>query len=127
MKSIRSQRGMSVWVLIVLVVCITFAGLIGLKLFPVYLEKIKIDRALTSMLEEPETPTLRKEKFKDMLLRRLDIDSVTEVNHGNFWDVVTYTKEDGEITIDIVYDVTVPIAANVSALVEFETTKSTSD
>jgi hypothetical protein len=115
------------WVLLVLVVCIAFAGLIGLKLFPVYLENIKIERGLTGMLEDPDTLEMDKKKFKEFLLRRLDIDSVTEVRHGNFWDLVTYTKEDGVITVDIVYDVLVPIAGNVSAFVEFEMTHSTAE
>ena len=122
MKLAHSQRGISIWVALVLVICLAIGGVIGLKLFPVYLESMKIDRGVSALLEEPDVGKLNKRKFKEALLRKLDIDSVTEINHNNFWDVVTMEKEGESITLEISYEVVVPIMGNVSALVDFQKT-----
>ena len=120
MNSIARQRGISIWIALVLIICIAFMGLIGLKLFPVYMESFKIDRALASLIENNELTTMSKNDIRIDLLRRLDIDSVTEVNDRNFWEVVTIHKDPDEVSIDVSYEVVAHIAANVSALVEFE-------
>lgn len=124
MKSVRKQRGASIWMILLVVICLAFAGIIGLKLFPVYLESYQIDRALAALMEDSDVSTYNKRDMRDALLRRLDIDGVTEVNFDNFWDVVTMEKEDQTVTLNVVYEVVVPIVGNVSALVEFDKTAS---
>ena len=119
MASRYVQQGLSIWSAILVVICLTFAGLIGLKLIPVYMESMKIERGLVGLVENSDLAKMSKIQIKEALLRRLDIDSVTEVNHGNFWDVVSMEKNGDIVTLDVVYEVVVPIAGNVSALVDF--------
>ena len=49
MKSYRRQRGISIWLAAVLFISLACIGLVALKLFPVYMESLKIDRALTAL------------------------------------------------------------------------------
>ena len=122
MKSVRKQRGASIWMILLVVVCLAFSGIIGLKLFPVYLESYQIDRAMSAVLGESDIDSLTKREVRDAMLRRLDIDGVTEVNFHNFWEVVTMEKEDQTVTLNVTYEVIVPLVGNVSALVEFDKT-----
>ena len=120
MKSYRRQRGISIWLAAVLFICLACIGLVALKLFPVYMESLKIDRALTALVENEDLRPMSKTEIRNALLRRLDIDGVESVRHANFWDVTTITKDSDGVTIDIVYEKVVPMAVNVSALVDFE-------
>ena len=125
MMSMRNQRGLSMWIALLLVICLAFMGLIGLKLGPVYLESLKIDRAIEGLFEGEDLTKMSKNEIRDALVRRLDIDSVESVTYKNFWDLATVDKDVDEVTLNIVYEVVVPIAGNVSALVEF--TKTATD
>jgi len=120
MVSRQSQRGLSIWSTILVVICLTFAGLIGLKLVPVYLESMKIDRGLAGLLENNDVSQMSKAQIKDGLLRQLDIDSVTEIQYSNFWDVVSMEKDGDSVTLNVAYEVVVPIAGNVSALINIQ-------
>ena len=52
MRSKRRQRGMSGWVILYILATLGAAGLVGLKLIPVYLDSFKIDKGLKAVIED---------------------------------------------------------------------------
>ena len=122
MKSMRSQRGISLWMALLVIICLVFAGLIALKLGPVYFESYQIDRALSNVKKNEDLGSLSKRDIRDAILRRFDIDGIKSVRYADFNDVATIEKDESDVSVTLVYEVIVPIVANVSALVEFEKT-----
>lgn len=120
MRSMRRQRGMSGWMLLLLLILGGFGVLIGLKLIPVYLESFKIDNAMESVLEDRDIGERTKGEIVMALLRRLDIDDVTRINERNWQEFVKVEKRGTQVEITVVYTRVEPLFVNLSILAEFE-------
>ncbi|MCP5155177.1 MAG: DUF4845 domain-containing protein [Ectothiorhodospiraceae bacterium] len=120
MRSIRRQRGMSGWMLLLLLILGGFGVLVGLKLIPVYLESLKIDKAMQSVLEDREIEARTKGEIVMGLLRRLDIDDVTRINELNWQEFVKVEKKGKQVEISVIYSRVEPLFLNLSILAEFE-------
>lgn len=120
MKMIHSQKGMSMWVVMTLLIGFALVGLLFLKIGPVYLDSFKVDRALTGLMEDSDIKTMTKGQIKEAFLKRADIDGVEGVTYKNFNDVATVGKDGEQVTLEFTYDIIVPLMGNLSALMEFE-------
>ena len=122
MRHRSRQRGISFLGLLLLAVVVGFGVLIGLKLFPVYLESYKIDKAMTGVLSDPGTVKAGKAEILHSLFRRLDIDDVQAVNEGNWKDHVTLTLKNGRAEMEIQYRKETPLFGNLSIVATFDKT-----
>jgi hypothetical protein len=111
---------MSGWMLMFLLIFGAFVLLLGLKLFPVYLESFKIDKALRGVIEQSDIGQRSKREISLALTRRLDIDDVRSVNEGNFQKFGKITKKGNRVIIEIVYEKVEPLVGNLSLLATFE-------
>jgi hypothetical protein len=120
MKSIIRQRGIGVLNLAFIAVVLAFAGLVGLKLLPVYSESLKIDKAMKGTIEQSDIGSRTKREIVVALAKRLDIDDVRRIHDQNFKEYGTITKKGEKVTIELSYDAIVPLMGNLSILAEFE-------
>ena len=120
MRLRKRQRGLSFLGLITLVGVLGFAGVIGLKLIPIYMESWKIDSIMNAVIEQPGINDQSRQEVIEMMLKRLDIDAVDSVNYTNWKDKLNVTKRKNNVTINVNYEIITPLIGNLSLLAIFD-------
>ena len=115
----KRQRGLSFVSLIALVGILGFSVVIGLKLFPIYMDSWKIDGIMDAVISEPGINQQSRKEIYDAMMKRLDIDAVDAVNYRNS-DAMTITKRKNNVTISIFYRVETPLIGNLTLIAEFD-------
>ncbi len=111
------QRGMSMWSGLFVLGTISFFLFLTFKLLPAYSNDFKIKTAMDSIAREPGVGAATKAELIDRFAKRISIDNVDTLDLGKNLTVQTQGKTK---TIRIAYEAVVPIAYNVSALIEFD-------
>jgi len=111
------QNGMTFWGLMMVAAVFAFFVLLFFKLFPSYMEHAKVKTALENISRQPGTIEMEKAQIKSAFERRFDIEDVSNIDLNKNLFV---EKKPGSMTIRIAYERRVPIAYNVSALIEFD-------
>ncbi|GMQ89920.1 MAG: hypothetical protein BMS9Abin10_0257 [Gammaproteobacteria bacterium] len=117
MKLRSRQSGVTMWAMISISVLVIFFGLLVIKLVPPYLADLKVRGALASIEREAKGRSMNNAQILLALEKRFDIDSITHVNVRE--DVVIERSGRTKI-VRIAYEVQVPLAFNISALLEFD-------
>lgn len=115
----KRQRGLSFLSLMAIVGILGFSAVIGLKLFPIYMDSWKIDGVMKAVISQPGINEQSRKEIFDALMKRLDIDAVDAVNYRNS-DALTITKRKNNVTIDIFYRVYTPLIGNLTLMAEFD-------
>lgn len=116
----QHSRGVSLLGVLMWLIVLGFFALIGFKLFPVYLEAYKIQKAFTGIVSDPGVGSKTKREIQKLALRRLDIDSVYRIDHRNFSDYVEIQKKDSQVRINVYYEAEAPLVANLRLVAEFD-------
>ena len=116
----KRQRGMSFLSLMAIAGMLGFAAVIGLKLFPIYMDSWKIDGVMKAVISEPGINQQSRKEIIESMLKRLDIDAVDAVNYRNYKEFLTITKRKNNVTINIFYRVETPLIGNLSLVAEFD-------
>ena len=111
---------MSGWVILYILVTLGAAGLIGLRLLPVYMDSFKIDKGLKAVIEDASATSQNKRAILESLIKRLDIDSVDAVTYRNYKQVVKVTKKGNKVTIVATYRAEAPLFANLVLVANFK-------
>jgi hypothetical protein len=114
----RRQRGMTFVALLCLLALIGIFGYAGIRLAPVYLNYMKVARAMDSTATEvkgdyPDPGVLRR-----ALEKHWEIDDITGVGA----DDIQVLKQDHGVFLHVAYDDSRPYIANVSLSVHFDKT-----
>jgi hypothetical protein len=115
----NKQYGMTFWGLLVVAAIFIFFVVLFLKLLPPYMEYGKIKTALDGIAKQPGTSEMGKAEIMAAFDRRFNIDSVDNIDLKN---AVTVEKKPTGMTIRFKYERRVPLAYNVTALIEFDDT-----
>ncbi len=110
------QNGISFWGLLVVAAVSIFFILIFFKLLPSYIEHAKVKTAIEGISHQPNAINMEKNEIKAALQRRLDIDDVNDVDLSKSLFV---EKKPGVTIIRITYERRVPLAYNVTILLDF--------
>ena len=114
------QRGIGFLGLIVLLGVLGFTAVIGLKLFPVYMDSWKIDGVMKAVIKEPDIKEQSRQEIIEMMLKRLDIEAVDSLNYTNYKDRLSISKRKNNVTINVTYEITTPLVGNLSLLAAFD-------
>ena len=117
MRTMKNQRGMTMWSLLFVLGVIAFIVFLILKLLPVYLADMKVRSALDSLTRQTDAGSMSKGDIAEGLRKRFEIDNVDHVDLGKD---MTITARGRNRTIRIKYEAVVPMMGNVSALMEFD-------
>ena len=120
MRLRKSQLGMSMFNLMYVLITLAIFGYVGMKLMPIYLESVKVKKAVEAVAKAPNAATQSQKALVDALLKRLDFDSVTTINHRNWSDYVAIVKKKGSVRISATYDAPVPLFLNISVVAKFQ-------
>ena len=113
----RRQQGMTFIGLLTILVLVGFIVYAGIRLTPVYLNYMKISRAMSATAQEvkgeADPGALRR-----TLGRHWEIDDPDVVDYKD----IEITKDETGAVMHVAYDHTVPYIANVSLSVHFDKT-----
>ena len=107
------QRGLSIVGLIFGSVVLVFVLLLGMKLFPPYLEFFTAKKHITQIAQEQRAGTVGAVRQAWQL--KTAIDDVSAINEKD----LEITKDGGEIVISFAYRKDVPLFANVGVYLDF--------
>ncbi|MGA2709195.1 MAG: DUF4845 domain-containing protein [Steroidobacteraceae bacterium] len=111
------QRGMT---FLGLLIVLALAGAVGygvVRLFPVYLNYMKVVSSLKSVATEFKGGGGDESSIRAALARRWNIEDITGVDYKE----IEIKKDNGELYLHALYDDKVPYIANISLTASFDT------
>lgn len=113
------QQGMTFLGILVLVIVVGAWVYAGIRLVPKYLEYMRVAATLEKVRDEYDSnPGTTEFMLRKAVERQFDIEMVEIITPND----IEIKREGGIFTLRAAYDDTVPLAANVSFLVEFDKT-----
>jgi len=116
MNDIQRQRGITMWGMIFVLFVLGFCLFVTFKLFPVYMNDLKVSNALKSLGTEMRGNAPTRDAILEALAKRMNIDDFGHVDLNK--DVKIQAKGTGR-EVAITYEVVVPLFANISILLDF--------
>lgn len=114
----RYQQGMTFIGILCILAMVGVIGYAGLRLAPVYLNYLKVARAMDSAIGEAKGESADPASLRASLGKHWEIDMIES---PDFKDI-EIVKDEGAVTMHIAYDDKVPYIANVSLSVHFDKT-----
>lgn len=111
----KKQKGVSMISLLFWGMLLALVVVIGLNLFPPYMEHMSVKRALTD-LAKTDIKTKSTQKIEDLLLRRFQVNNVKNVKAKD----LDIDKRDGKMYLSLAYEVRVHLISNIDAVVSFD-------
>ena len=112
------QTGASMWGLLGGSALFILFALITMKLVPAYIDNKKVASALESLAETPGANTMSRRQVLDKIDNTLYIDMASDLLNLKEALVITKTKNTKVFSIN--YERVIPMAYNISALLDFE-------
>lgn len=114
---LSKQTGASAPLVILFIAMLAMILTVAFKLYPAYFEHWQIESVVQSFEDEPGLSELSLREIEKRFDIRLTSNNVRQFNRQ---DSVFISKEDGLLTIDVDYEVRVPVYRNVDVIVKFE-------
>jgi hypothetical protein len=119
MKTLAKQNGVTFGGFIMVLVVFVVVAIFSMKLIPAYMENGKIQKAFDAIVRDPELKSATIAEIKDSFYKRATtMDNVTALNAGD----IEVSKDNGTMTLSASYSTKIPLAGNVSLLIEFKPT-----
>jgi protein-disulfide isomerase len=112
----NKQRGMGLGGLIMVIAAVLFVVVLGMKLLPTYAHNYQIESLFKKIVNDPEMQNATVKDIRASYTKRALIDYINDLAA----DDIEITKDDGHITLGASYSVKIPVAGNVSFLIEFK-------
>ena len=109
------QRGMGMLGILMIVVLVVAAVIVSMKAIPAYLEFFAVKRAVAALKSEADGGTVKA--IKDKFDARATIDDIRTITAND----LEISKEGGKVVVSVEYQRVVPLFANVSLLLDFQT------
>lgn len=110
------QKGATMWTTLSVVLMVGFIGFLVFKLLFVYIDHSIIRASMQEIVNQGEFKQLTTKQILSLMEKRMQVDGIRDFKKDSF---KVSRDRSGEKYIVINYSKKVPIAANVSALVEF--------
>ncbi len=116
----KTQKGVTITGLILVLFVLIFVSLLGFKLFTPYSQYFTIQRAFRTLAQKPEVRTGTR---RDAMAAWAPIATVEQIT-VLAGDDIEVTKEGNDVIISAAYSVRVPLFANISLLIDFNPTSA---
>lgn len=111
----NKQQGIGVSSLIMIIAVALFLVILGMKIIPTYLHNIQIEHIFKEIVNDPEMRNVTEKEIRASYSKRASIDYINDLAA----DDVEISKEGGLITVSANYTVKIPVAGNISLIIEF--------
>ncbi len=117
MQYMKRQSGMTMWGMLYVLGTLAFFLFLFFKLLSPYMTDFKIRSALNSVGQQSDAGTMSVVEIQNALYKHLEIDSA---DNFDIKDALTVQNRGNTRVIRIAYQATVPMAFNISALIDFD-------
>lgn len=111
----NKQRGMGMLGVLIIVVLVVAGVIVSMKAIPAYLEFFAVKRAVSALKSEADGVSVKA--IKDKFDSRAIIDDIKSITAND----LEISKEGGKVVVSVEYQKVVPLFANVSLLLDFQT------
>ena len=118
MNKLSGQKGITIWGFLFTAGVFLFFGLLFMKLFPPYYDNLRIHNGMKLLVDEVDVTEMSRREIIRRLNRILLIDYVDEV--VDMEKALRLERKDKGIDLKVRYEVVVPMAYNLSALIDFD-------
>jgi hypothetical protein len=119
MKTMNTQRGITLTSFLVVLVVVGFFIYIGMKLFPMYQEYYAVRSAMKSLASQPGVASMEPARIQDLFFKRLYINYSDNVKPGN----VKFDRRDNGRTLKVNYEVRRPLIGNLDVVGKFDSSQ----
>ena len=112
----NKQKGLTGISIMAILIVIAFGAVIFLKIMPIYFDAFKVGDVVSSLKEERGLGDKGNREITTMILKRLDVNMVTDVTKEDI--IIEKTKND--VYIDVEYEVRKPMFGNLDVVVSFK-------
>ena len=110
----NKQIGSSMYATMFIILVLIFVAVTVMKLWAPYFDDMAVKTALKNIAEDSDTRTMGPKEIRSTINKRLQVNSVTLSS-----DEIVIKKEDGLVSIDIVYERRIPLYGNIDAVLSF--------
>ena len=114
----RRQQGMTFIGLLCVLVLVGIVGYAGVRLAPLYLNYMKVARAMETTATEVKGDNPDVTAIRNTLERHWEVEDPTSVSYKD----IEITRDDSGVSMHVAYDDAAPYVANVSLAVHFDKT-----
>ena len=114
----KKQRGWTMWSALLAIMLVIYFALLGMKLVPPYMDHLKIKDALTDIALDPQARQMSRNQIIKKMENILYIDFALDV--VNLKEALLVLKDKRNMTLQVKYDVIVPLVYNMNALILFD-------
>lgn len=115
MQLTNKQKGLTGISIMLLLVVIAFVAIIFLKIMPVYFDSFKVGDVVSGMKEERGLGDKTNNEITTMILRRLDVNMVSDVTK----DHIYIEKGKNDVLIEVDYEVRKNMFGNLDVVISF--------
>ena len=116
MKTMNTQRGMTLTSFLAVLIVVAFGLYVGMKLFPMYQEYYAVRSAMKSLAKEPGVGNMEPRRVQDMFFKRLYINYSENVKPAN----VKFDRIDGGWNMKVYYEVRRELIGNLDVVGKFD-------
>jgi hypothetical protein len=111
----NKQRGIGTMGLILVIAGILFSAILAMKLIPAYMHNAQIERIFKTVVNDPEMQSATVKDVRASYAKRASMDYITDITA----DDIEVSKEGGQLSLSASYVVKIPVAGNISLVLEF--------
>lgn len=112
------QRGMTFIGLVLVIAAVIFLAVLGMKITPAYIEFASVKKAIQRLADDPAFNEMGKKEIIQAFNKSAEVGYITVIK-GN--DLIIEKGQSGNV-VTAEYQVTIPIVANASVLLDFSAT-----
>lgn len=114
----QKQQGMTFIGLVLVIAAIIFLAVLGMKITPAYIEFMSVKKAVSRIAEDGEFNSMSKKDIASAFDKSATVNYITVIRGA---DLIVEKGETGNV-VTAEYQVTIPIVANASVLLDFKAT-----
>lgn len=112
----NKQKGLTGISIMVILIAVAFFAIMLLKIMPIYFDSFKVGDVVSSMKDERGLGEKTNNEITTMILRRLDVNMVSDVTKDHIF--IEKTKND--VSIEVEYEVRKPMFGNLDVIISFK-------
>lgn len=111
----NKQQGVSLTGVVLIIAAGLFAAILGMKLIPAYMHNAQIEHIFKAIVNDPEMQGATAKDIRTSYTKRATMDYITDITAED----IEVSKEGNSITLKTSYTVKIPVAGNISLVLEF--------
>ncbi len=119
------QLGVTLSGLIMTLIVLSTVALAGMRLWPLYNEKMKVDQAMDRLAADPSAARMGKAEVVKAIMRQFDVSDVDRFDTPGLSKVITVGKKKGTSikVVIMAYEIRTPLFSNLDVVMSYRNVK----